>query len=93
MNLQFGSEKCIRMHIGKDHNKNICSDITVDAWKEQVNKYESGRRVKMDKYVGKELMENVNEKVYLGDNKILNQEMTNPMEILIKLYEHFKKGH
>ena len=24
MNLQFGSEKCVKMHIGKNHNKDIC---------------------------------------------------------------------
>ena len=32
-----------------------------------VTEDESGRKVKIDKYVGKEVMENVNEKAYLGD--------------------------
>ena len=31
MNLQFGNEKCVKMHIGKKHNQIICSDMTVDV--------------------------------------------------------------
>ena len=37
MNLQFGSDKCVRMHIGKQHNKNVCSDLLVDTWKEELS--------------------------------------------------------
>ena len=34
MNLQFGREKCEKMHIGKNLNRDICSNLEVDAWKE-----------------------------------------------------------
>ena len=34
MNLQFGSEKCEKIHIGKKQNKDICSTFSVDSWKE-----------------------------------------------------------
>ena len=37
MGLQFGSQKCEKMHIGKKHfNYDICVDFEVDIWKEQL---------------------------------------------------------
>ena len=65
--LQFGSEKCVKMHIGKQHNRNVCSDLTVDAWKEEVIEQENGRKVIVDKFLGNKVMHEVNEKAYLGD--------------------------
>ena len=56
MNLQFGSDKCVRMHIGK-----------VDAWREELVIKSDGRKKIEDKFVGREVMENVTEKKYLGD--------------------------
>ena len=67
MSLQFGSEKCVKMHIGKQHNRNVCSDLTVHAWKEEVIEQENGRKVIVDKFLGKEVMHEGNEKAYLGD--------------------------
>ena len=66
MNLQFGSEKCVRMHIGKEHHQ-ICSDLTVDAWREEVTEDQNGIKFIEDKYNGKETMQSVTEKTYLGD--------------------------
>ena len=31
--LQFGTSKCIKMHIGKTCNKTLCKDLFVDGWK------------------------------------------------------------
>ena len=67
MSLQFGYEKCVKMHIGKECNKIMCSNMTVDAWKEELQIGEEGKKVLKDKFVGRELMKNVDEKAYLGD--------------------------
>ena len=66
MSLQFGHEKCVKMHIGKQHNKNVCSDVTVDAW-EEVKEDDNGRIFIKDKFAGKKVMEVVDDKTYLGD--------------------------
>ena len=79
MNLQLGSEKCVRM-------------LRVDAWSEEVNEDHNGRKISSDKYNGKELMKNVTEKNVFGrccvkkyNNKkipkTLNQGVINHMEI------------
>ena len=36
MGLQFGRDKCVKMHIGKTLNKDICTDCKVDAWKDKL---------------------------------------------------------
>ena len=65
MNLQFGNEKCVKMHIGKTHNFDLYSYLTIDSWKEEISENLNGRKVLTDKYDGKTVMENVFEK-YLG---------------------------
>ena len=67
MNLQFGNDKCVQMHIGKKHHVNVCSGISVESWKENVIENEEGKKVIQDVHMGKELMKNVSEKKYLGD--------------------------
>ena len=32
MGLQFGCDKCQKMHIGKRQNEDICPTITIDSW-------------------------------------------------------------
>ena len=66
MGLQFGKEKCVKMHIGKTQNIDICTDCEVDSWKENITE---------DVYIGKETMKNIDEKKYLGD--IISNEMNN----------------
>ena len=62
MGLQFGRDKCEKMHIGKKpKNLDLCIDSKVDAWELMVEKDEQ-----IDKYIGKEVMKNVEEKTYLG---------------------------
>ena len=41
MSLQFGSEKFVKINFEKQHTRNVCSDLTVDAWKEEVRKQEN----------------------------------------------------
>ena len=51
MNLQFGSEKCVKMHVGRIHDNKICCDITVDTWREEVTKDKNGTKILIDKYI------------------------------------------
>ena len=31
---QFGKDECVKMHIRKTHNQDICTDGQVDVWKD-----------------------------------------------------------
>ena len=66
VNLQYGNEKCVKMHIGKTQEKDICRDLSVDAWKEDVIENKNGSKELKDRYIGKHVMENGNTK-HLGD--------------------------
>ena len=55
------------MHIGNTHIKEIYSDLSVDAWKEDVIENECGRKELKDIYIGRDVMETVKAKKYLGD--------------------------
>ena len=67
MNLQFGSDKCVRMHIGKQQNKTVCSDLVVDTWKQELSETIDGIKVLKCTFSGREMMKSVTEKKYLGD--------------------------
>ena len=67
MNLQFGHDKCEKMHIGKTHNKDICPELSVDSWKEQLKVNGEGRNELEDLYDKRKLMKEVTDKKYLGD--------------------------
>ena len=75
MGLQFGKDKCIKMHIGKTHNEDICTEGKVAAWKDKVVKNKDGIETLIDIYEGEETMKQVHEKKYLGD--ILSDDMKN----------------
>ena len=49
MNLQFGINKCVKMQIGKTQNFDFCSDLTVDALKEESSEDINGRRKKFNR--------------------------------------------
>ena len=74
MGLQFGSEKCVKMHIGKNHNKEKCGKGIVDSWKTEIK----GDKLE-DIYEGKVEMKTVSEKKYLGD--IVSSDMKNEYNI------------
>ena len=75
MGLQFGRDKCVRMHIGKRKNYNICGECKVDAWKDEVITHKDGRHELQDKYSGEDIMKTVHDKEYLGD--IISDDMKN----------------
>ena len=62
MNLQFGQEKCEKMHIGKTHNSDICADMSVDSWKEDLIHNEKWEKELSDIYTGTEIMKEVKTK-------------------------------
>ena len=67
MGLQFGSEKCEKMHIGKrPYNAYICTDLEVDIWKDKIFEDTRGNKYLVDEQIGKEKMKNVSSKKYLG---------------------------
>ena len=51
MRLHFGKDKCVKMHIGKNHNTDICSDTKVDAWKDLLIEGEDGQWTLQDEYL------------------------------------------
>ena len=84
MNLQFGCDKCSKMHIGKRINEDICQSVTVDEWKEVVIQNDEGEKELKDKYIGRSIMSDVKVKKYLGDiiasdgrNKVNIKDKTN----------------
>ena len=66
MKLQFGKEKCEKMHIGKTYNSDICPEMPVDSWKEKLIVDEMEEKEIQDIYVGNKVMKQVSEKKYLG---------------------------
>ena len=62
MGLQFGEDKCVRMHIGIQKNSNICGECKVDAWNDEVITNKDGRHMVQDKYAGEDVMKTVHDK-------------------------------
>ena len=67
MNLQFGSDKCEHMHIGKKINQDICSSHSVEAWKSVLVKSGNNKKELEDRFIGRVKMKTVKEKKYLGN--------------------------
>ena len=66
--LQFGENKCKKLHVGKHFEEFKCQKISVDTWKElKVFNEEIGIDVLEDNYTGEEDMKEKNEEKYLGD--------------------------
>ena len=66
--LQFGTDKCIKLHVGRSCNKSLCSDLYVDSWKGNVGTDpESGTPTQSEHYDGVEKMKVKQEQTYLGD--------------------------
>ena len=87
MNLQFGCDKCEKLHIGKKQNNDICPELTVDSWKEElIEKVDVSKHVE-EKYNGKSVMKEVEDKKYLGD--LISKNGTNKRN----LKEKNQQGH
>ena len=66
--LQFGTSKCIKMHVGKSCNETLCRDLFVGGWKNVVvTDTESGVCSQSEFFGGLEKMETKQEQMYLGD--------------------------
>ena len=65
--LQFGTTKCIKLHVGKTCNEAICPDLFVDGWKLEVETEETGKCFQKESFGGQEKMEEKKDQVYLGD--------------------------
>ena len=60
--------KCIKLHIGKTCNENLCKDLFVDTWKlNVVENIVTGQLEQKESFGGQEKMKVKHEQVYLGD--------------------------
>ena len=66
--LQFGTSKCVKLHVGKTCNSTLCKDMFVDGWKLEVDTDpETGRIFQKESFGGPEKMKVKTEQTYLGD--------------------------
>ena len=66
--LQFGSSKCMKIHIGKQHEDFKSHNVYVDSWEEtETTNTETGNTQVEDICIGEEIMEEKDEEKYLGD--------------------------
>ena len=66
--LQFGADKCKKMHIGKTLQEHKCLPLYVDKWEEkEVEDSESGKIRVEDTCEGEAIMEEKDQEKYLGD--------------------------
>ena len=66
--LQFGTEKCKKIHVGKMKEEHKCQTLFVDKWKENDDpNNESNEIIVEDVFNGEEIMEDTEEQKYLGD--------------------------
>ena len=64
--LQFGENKCSKIHVGK--NKTICPPLIIDKWKtKQVDDLEDNSPTVEDVYDGHHLIQDSKDQKYLGD--------------------------
>ena len=65
--LQFGTSKCVKMHIGKSDNI-LCKDLHVGGWRvDVVTDPVTGKVSNSESFNGLEKMKVVQEQTYLGD--------------------------
>jgi hypothetical protein len=66
--LQFGTSKCVKMHVGKTCNPTLCRDLFVDGWNvEAEENTETGQYFQKETFCGQVQMKQKQEQVYLGD--------------------------
>ena len=66
--LQFGTAKCVKLHIGKTCNETLCSDLTVGSWKDRVETDDNtGECFQTEYFEGQVKMKVKDEQLYLGD--------------------------
>ena len=66
--LQFGTQKCKKMHIGKTYEEHKCQKLFVDKWEELEVEDCSSKTVRIEDICeGEEIMEEKDSERYLGD--------------------------
>jgi hypothetical protein len=66
--LQFGTAKCVKLHVGKTQNETLCQKLTVGGWKVEVTTdSNTGKCLQNEYFGGQEEMGMKNEQMYLGD--------------------------
>ena len=66
--LQFGTNKCVKLHVGKTCNKTLCADLHVDGWRlDVVTDHATGLTYQKEIFAGQEKMKMKGEQMYLGD--------------------------
>ena len=81
--LQFGTQKCHKMHVGKHKVEEICPDLFVEGWKmTEVEEIDTGKVEIEEEYDGLCKMEEVSEDKYLGD--ILSEDGKNSKNIVAR---------
>jgi hypothetical protein len=64
--LQFGTQKCKKIHIGKTQEKHKCQPLFVENWEEK--EVEIGHKTQVEDILdGEEVMEEKENEKYLGD--------------------------
>ena len=80
--LQFGTDKCHKMHVGKKKINDVCPKLFVDGWEmKEVTDLET--KVIDIEFCGSNLMEEVGEEKYLGD--IISQDGRNLKNIMARI--------
>ena len=66
--LQFGTTKCVKLHVGKTCNPTLCGDLHVDGWKVNiVTDTVTGQTYQEEVFAGQVKMAVKHEQKYLGD--------------------------
>ena len=66
--LQFGTSKCVKLHVGRQCNPSLCKDLYVDSWNlEVVTDPETGKYFQKESFDGPVKMATKTEQKYLGD--------------------------
>ena len=66
--LQFGTKKCVKLHVGRTKSETLCKDLSVGGWKIQVETDPKTGKIYQNEYFGgQEQMELKQEQMYLGD--------------------------
>ena len=86
--LQFGVDKCKKLHIGKNREDYKCKDLFVDGWKlKTVTNVATGENAIKETYEGPENIETTDSEKYLGD--IISSDGKNTKNIINRQ----NKGH
>ena len=95
--LQFGANKCKKMHVGRKHENLQCQELKVDNWEEvEIRNDETGKENIKDICNGEITMEEKEEGKYLGDDistdGINIKNIKKEKELLAELLQYWKES-